>query len=77
MSKSKLKTVFFAARPQFLAASAAPVIVGSALGYATTGTFYWPVFILALFGIMVIQAGANMANDYFDHISTISPAMTG
>ena len=69
MSESKLKIVFLAARPNFLAASAAPVLVGSALGYATTGTFEWPVFILALFGIMVIQAGANMANDYFDHIS--------
>ncbi len=69
VDKSKLIILFRASRPQFLVASAAPVLVGSCLGYATVGSFNWPLFILALLGIMAIHSGANMANDYFDHIS--------
>jgi 1,4-dihydroxy-2-naphthoate octaprenyltransferase len=67
--KSKLFILFLASRPKFLVASAAPVLVGSALGFATAGTFSLYLFILALLAIMALHAGANMANDYFDHIS--------
>lgn len=66
---SKLSILLLASRPKFLLASAAPVLVGSALGYATAGTFSTPLFILALLAIMALHAGANMANDYFDHTS--------
>jgi len=66
---SKLITLFYASRPKFLVASAAPILVGSFLGYATVGSFDWPLFILALLGITAIHSGANMANDYFDHLS--------
>jgi len=66
---SRLVTLFLASRPKFLVASAAPVLVGSALGYATTGSFSPILFILALLAIMALHSGANMANDYFDHIS--------
>jgi 1,4-dihydroxy-2-naphthoate polyprenyltransferase len=60
---------FLAARPKFLTAGAAPVLVGSALGYAVTGTFNVELFILAVLAIMALHAGNNMANDYFDHTS--------
>ena len=66
---SKLIILFLASRPKFLLASAAPVLVGSALGFATTGTFSPVLFILALLAIMALHSGANMANDYFDHTS--------
>lgn len=66
---SKLVIFFLASRPKFLAASAAPVLVGSALGCAATGAFNTILFVLALLAIMALHAGANMANDYFDHIS--------
>ncbi len=66
---SKLVILFQACRPKFLVASAAPILVGSFLAYATTGSFNPGLFILALSAIMALQAGANMANDYFDHIS--------
>jgi 1,4-dihydroxy-2-naphthoate octaprenyltransferase len=69
---SKLKTVevfFQASRPKFLIASAAPVLVGSAMGYATSNTFHPLLFILGLLSIMALHSGANLANDYFDHIS--------
>jgi 1,4-dihydroxy-2-naphthoate octaprenyltransferase len=66
---SKLIVLFLASRPKFLVASAAPVLVGSCLGYATACTFSPLLFILALLAIMALHAGANMANDYYDHTS--------
>jgi len=64
-----LVILFLASRPKFLVASAAPVLVGSAAGYAATGTFQLHLFVLALLAILALQAGANITNDYFDHIS--------
>jgi len=66
---SKIAVLFFASRPKFLTASAAGVLVGSALGFAVTGAFNPLLFVLALVAIMALHLGANMANDYFDHIS--------
>ncbi len=67
--KSKLLILFLASRPKFLVASAAPILVGSSLGFATTDSFNPILFILALLAIMALHSGANMANDYFDHTS--------
>jgi len=69
MKRSKLLIFFLASRPKFLVASAAPVIVGSALGYATSGSFNFCLFTLALLAIILLHAGANITNDYFDHTS--------
>ena len=66
---SKFIIFFLATRPKFLVASAAPVLVGSALGYVAAGAFQMDLFVLALLAIVAIQAGANITNDYFDHIS--------
>ena len=52
-----------------MTASAAPVLVGSALGFAQSGRFDAGIFVLALLSIMLIHSGANVANDYFDHTS--------
>jgi 1,4-dihydroxy-2-naphthoate octaprenyltransferase len=64
-----LRIVFLASRPQYLGASVAPVLVGSALGYATAGSFNFVLFALAALSIMALHAGANVINDYFDHLS--------
>ena len=64
-----LDTLLLAARPQYLGASVAPVLVGSALGYATAGSFSLSLFVLATLAIMALHAGANVVNDYFDHVS--------
>jgi 1,4-dihydroxy-2-naphthoate octaprenyltransferase len=61
--------LFLATRPKFLVASAAPVLVGSALGYVAAGAFQMDLFVLALLAIMALHAGANVINDYFDHVS--------
>jgi len=56
-------------RLHFLLPGAAPVFVGSALGYAIAGSFHPIPAILALFAMVAFNAGANMVNDYFDHLS--------
>jgi 1,4-dihydroxy-2-naphthoate octaprenyltransferase len=66
---NELGLILRASRPQFLAASAAPILVGSALGFTAAGTFNAGLFVLALLAIMAIHAGANVTNDYFDHLS--------
>jgi 1,4-dihydroxy-2-naphthoate octaprenyltransferase len=60
---------FLAARPKFLFASAAPILVGSSLAWASSAAFNPYLFVLALLTIITIHAGANVANDYFDHLS--------
>ncbi|HQI28562.1 MAG TPA: prenyltransferase, partial [Sedimentisphaerales bacterium] len=64
-----LSVILLASRPQYLGASAAPVLVGSAMGYALTGSFHLGLFLLATISIMALHAGANVVNDYFDHLS--------
>lgn len=66
---TELQIVLLASRPQYLGASAAPVLVGSALGYAVAGSFHPGLFVLALLAIMALHGGANIVNDYFDHLS--------
>ncbi|MHC4911545.1 MAG: prenyltransferase, partial [Planctomycetota bacterium] len=69
LQHSKPLTLFLATRPMFLTASAAPILVGTTLAYATTYNFNPLLFTLALLAIMTIHAGANVTNDYFDHTS--------
>jgi len=56
-------------RPQFLLPGAIPVIVGSSLGYAVAGEMNFLLAFLALVSIVALNGGANMVNDYFDHLS--------
>ncbi len=56
-------------RAPFFSASIIPVLVGTALAYSVAEVFNPVLFILALFGMVALHAGANIANDYFDHIS--------
>lgn len=54
-----------AARPATLTAAVAPVLVGSACAYAAD-VFRWGPALGALLGAMLLQVGANFANDVFD-----------
>ena len=58
-----------AARANFLTASIVPVILGSTLAWHDSGVFHPLRFVLCLLGITFIHAGANLANDYWDHRS--------
>ena len=43
--------------------------LGTLVAWYHTGQFHAGYFILALFGVVFIHAGTNLANDYFDHKS--------
>src|SRR3954452_5718908 len=54
-----------AARPRTLPAAISPVLVGTALA-GTEGVFRPFAFVCALIGIVFIQIGTNLSNDYSD-----------
>ncbi|MDP2952573.1 MAG: prenyltransferase [Chloroflexota bacterium] len=57
-------------RPAFLTAALIPVLLGSAIAFAQQGgTLRWGYFALTLLAGLLIHAGANAINDYFDHKS--------
>ncbi len=56
-----------AVRPFSFTASTTPVLVGSSVAFAE-GRFSPGLFLAALGAAVAIHAGANLANDYFDHI---------
>jgi 1,4-dihydroxy-2-naphthoate octaprenyltransferase len=58
-----------AARVQFFTGSALPVIVCATMAWRDTGLFHWGWFWATLVGMLLIHAGANLANDFFDHVS--------
>lgn len=58
---------FAAARPHTLSAAVVPVLVGSAAA-ASHGAFRADVFVAAMAASLLIQIGANYANDVTDHL---------
>ncbi|MDO9084568.1 MAG: 1,4-dihydroxy-2-naphthoate polyprenyltransferase [Anaerolineaceae bacterium] len=62
---TKFQAWLLASRPKTLPAAAAPVIVGCAVAFAEHGFRFWPA-LAALFGALLLQIGANLANDVFD-----------
>ncbi|GAB4398573.1 MAG: 1,4-dihydroxy-2-naphthoate polyprenyltransferase [Anaerolineales bacterium] len=60
-----LQIWLMAARPKTLPAAAAPVIVGTATAFFEGG-FHFPSALAALLGALLLQIGANIANDLFD-----------
>jgi 1,4-dihydroxy-2-naphthoate octaprenyltransferase len=69
MSDSHPPTVQFwlmAARPRTLPAAAAPVFVAIAFAWRD-GVFHWPSALACLLISLLMQIGANFANDLFDH----------
>ncbi len=69
MAKSRLVIWFEELRAPFFTASVIPVLVGTSLAYATDNVFDPVLFVLAVLGMVSLHAGANIANDYFDHKS--------
>lgn len=58
-----------AVRAPFFTASIAPLLVGTAVAYFQLGQVHWPVFWWSLLGVLLAHGGANVANDYGDHLS--------
>jgi len=56
-------------RAPFFTGSALPVGLGAAAAWYHAGQFHLGLFALTLIGAVLIHAGANIANDYYDHLS--------
>lgn len=67
---SRRRIWFQAVRFSSFTASAMPIIVGSALALVDR-SFSLLLFLLMLAAAVACHAGANMANDYFDHIKGV------
>ena len=64
---SRFRIWLLAIRPKTLPAGIVPVVIGAALAY-DTGIFHTATFLFALAGSILIQIGANFANDLFDYL---------
>ncbi len=70
---SGAKRMLHASRPKFFTASIMPVIIGTAWGVHIGGSFDVPVFLLALFATVCVQAASNVLNDVGDDDSGTDP----
>ena len=68
MVKVDARTVIRGTRAPFFTAVIVPVLLGTAIAWRE-GVFHRGYFLLTLIGIISINAGLNMSNDYFDHLS--------
>jgi 1,4-dihydroxy-2-naphthoate octaprenyltransferase len=64
----RLSTIIKVTRAPFFASLVLSVCVGTAIAWHE-GIFYWQYFLLSVIGIIFANAGLNMSNDYFDHLS--------
>jgi len=58
-----------AVRAPFFTATIIPVVLGATLAWHDASLFSWTKFWLTLIGAVLIHAGTNLINDYFDHLS--------
>jgi 1,4-dihydroxy-2-naphthoate polyprenyltransferase len=65
-SQTPFNVWLLAARPRTLPAAGAPVLVGIAFALRD-GVFQWPAALACLLVSLLMQIGANFANDLFDH----------
>jgi 1,4-dihydroxy-2-naphthoate octaprenyltransferase len=66
----RLKTIVQILRAPFFTAVIVPVLLGAMIA-RSEGYFHWGYFLLTLIGMIFINAGMNMGNDYFDHRSGV------
>jgi len=67
--KEKLKLWIKAVRAPFFTATIIPILLGTAIAWSETNVMHWGLFILTLLGGVLIHAGVNLINDYYDHRS--------
>lgn len=63
-----------AVRAPFFTASVISVILGVVIAWNITGQFHILNFVLTTIGVILIHAGTNLVNDYFDHKSNLDEA---
>ncbi|MHA2173267.1 MAG: 1,4-dihydroxy-2-naphthoate octaprenyltransferase [Candidatus Hodarchaeales archaeon] len=66
LKTQKLQTWIMALRAPFFTASIIPLVVGMAIAFHETSSLDLSLAVLTLIAGISIQAGTNLANDYFD-----------
>lgn len=56
-----------AMRVPFFTATIIPVTLGAIVAWHDIDVFLWLKFLITMLGAVLIHAGTNLANDYFDH----------
>ncbi len=69
--KEKIILWIRAVRAPFYTATLISGILGGILAWYDTNNFIWSYFLLTLLGIIFVQTGTNLSNDYFDHTSNL------
>ena len=69
MERVGCKVWIKATRAPFFQAVVIPTFLGTTIVWYRAGTFYWHYFLLAVLAAIFVNAGTNLANDYFDHQS--------
>ena len=64
-----IKTFIRSLRVPFFTAVIVPILLGAAIAWNHQGYLMWGYFWLTLIAGILFQAGANTANDYFDHLT--------
>ena len=64
----RLRLWIAATRAPFFTATIVPILLGSVIAWARGEPFHWGLFFLTLLGGLLLHAGANMINDYMDHL---------
>ncbi len=67
---TRFKYWLYGVRAPFFTAALIPVFVGTAAAYYAGYGVDWWLFFLAVVGMLFIQAGANVSNDFFDHVTS-------
>jgi 1,4-dihydroxy-2-naphthoate polyprenyltransferase len=67
---SKLKLYLMEMRAPFFTATIVPILLGTAIAYNLNSAFNGFYFTLTLLAGILLHAGANILNDYFDHKSS-------
>ncbi len=68
---NKLKLWIKAVRAPFFTATASSAVLGAVIAWHHTGSMNWGYFLLTILGAILLNTGTNLANDYFDHTSSL------
>ena len=67
---NKIKIWLQEVRAPFFTGSIIPILLGTLVAFNQTGRIDWFYFFLTLLGGLLLHAGANVSNDYFDHLTS-------
>ena len=68
-NQKMIKLWIKAVRAPFFTGTIIPLLLGTAIAWSHTGRIFWIKFLLTLFGVVFVNAGTNLVNDYYDHKS--------